>query len=283
MSDSAHKAMFFDEKEGRVHCRLCPHLCIISDGQQGYCGVRENHGGQLISANYGMLTSINDDPVEKKPLFYFMPGTRTLSVGTFGCNMRCPFCQNSDISFGRPPAKYCPPESLVAMALSGGYPSISYTYNEPAIYYEYVYDTARLAHNAGVKNIMVTNGLINEEPLRLLLPHIDALNIDLKTMDEKKYRFLGGFLSTVQDTIRIAAAAAHVEVTYLAVPGISADLEQVQKAADFIASVDRDIPFHISRYFPRYKYHEPPTELSFLLSAAKLAKTKLSRVHVGNV
>ncbi len=288
MPAARKKAMFFTVKDGKALCSLCHHLCAISESKRGWCGVRLFDGEVLVSENYGMLTAIHDDPIEKKPLYHFMPGTRTLSIGTFGCNMRCPFCQNHAISCARPEAvrpaaEFVEPQEVVNIALSRGFPSISYTYNEPSIYYEYVYDTARIANEAGIRNILVTNGHLNESPLLQLLPYVDAMNIDLKTMDAGHYREMGGSLETVQRTIRLTAAQAHVEVAWLAVPGISADIVQVEQAAKFLASVDPAIPLHINRYYPNYKYNEPPTSIEFLYQAAEKAGKYLSHVHVGNV
>lgn len=288
MAQTPKKAMFYEVKEGKAHCRLCHHLCVIEAGQRGWCGVRFFNGQVLVSENYDMITAIHDDPIEKKPLYHFMPGTHTLSIGTFGCNMRCPFCQNHDISCARlqavgPEAEFVEPQEVVNVALSRGFPSISYTYNEPSIYYEYVYDTARIAQGVGVKNILVTNGHLNETPLLQLLPYVDAMNIDLKTMDAEQYHKMGGSLETVQHAIRLSAAQAHIEVAWLAVPGISADLVQVEQAAKFLASIDPGIPLHINRYYPSHRYSEPPTSVAFLYQAAEKAGKYLSHVHVGNV
>jgi pyruvate formate lyase activating enzyme len=279
------ECMFYKEVDyGKVECLLCPHNCIISEGKTGVCRVRKNVGGRLISLNYGKISALNLDPIEKKPLRRFMPLTQTLSIGSFGCNMKCPWCQNYNISMETPRTTDMTPQEIVDIALTKKYPSISYTYNEPTVYYEFAYDTARLAKDKGIKNIMVTNGYINEEPLELILPYIDAFNIDLKTYSLKNYKkYCGGGLNEVKNTIKKAATSSHVEITSLMVTGINDDLDDLEEMCKWLASVNAKIPMHLSRYFPMYKYHEPETKASLLYDAEKIAKKYLEYVYLGNI
>ncbi len=270
--------------EGKLECNLCPHNCVIGEGKAGVCRVRKNAGGKLISLNYGKISALNLDPIEKKPLRRFMQLTYTLSIGSFGCNMKCPWCQNYNISMGTPQTVDMTPQEIVDIALTKKYPSISYTYNEPTVYYEFVYETAKLAKSKDIKNIMVTNGYINEAPLDLLLPYIDAFNIDLKTYNSQQYkRYCGGGLNEVKDTIKKAAASSHVEITSLMVTDINDNLDDLEAMFKWVASVDSQIPVHLSRYFPMYKYHEPGTKASLLHEAERIAKKYLDFVYLGNI
>jgi pyruvate formate lyase activating enzyme len=278
------EARFYEKQDSRVRCLLCPHLCSIAENGIGLCGVRQNMGGTLVSINYGCITAMHNDPVEKKPLCRFMPGTYTFSIGSFGCNLACPFCQNHEISKGHPRFAVYAPEDIVAAAINAGMPSVSYTYSEPVVFYEFMQDTAMLAHEKGLKNIMVTNGYINKEPLAELLPVIDAVNIDLKSFDDTIYRNqLKGSLPPVMDTIAAVRAKCHVEVTMLIVPGISDSLTDIDRAARALARIDENIPLHVSRYFPRYKYSEPETSLTTMQRAGEICKRYLKTVVLGNV
>lgn len=278
------EALYYEKREQSVQCVLCPHFCNIVDGHTGLCCVRKNIEGVLYTLNYGKVTSVHTDPVEKKPLNFFMPGTLTFSIGSFGCNLGCPFCQNYTISKGNPKSCDFLPEEIVKTAISEELPSVSYTYSEPSMFYEYMLDTAKLAKKNGLKNIMVTNGYINPNPLNELLLYIDAINIDLKTYDDIIYRTkLKGSLQPVINTIEKASKQCHVEVTMLIVPKISDDLNQIEQAAMKLSELDENIPLHLSRYFPRYQYDEPPTELSLLKQAYDVCKKHLNRVIIGNV
>jgi len=181
-------ATFFEEKDGGVICNLCPHKCFLKNGQTGICGVRFNENGILFTKNYGDISSISMDPIEKKPLYHFSPGTEILSVGTWGCNLKCKFCQNWEISQEKPAIKVVTPDQLVQIALSRGSKGIAYTYSEPIVWYEFVLDTSRIAHKKGLYNVLVTNGYIEIEPLKLLLQNIDAMNIDLKGFNSEFYK-----------------------------------------------------------------------------------------------
>jgi pyruvate formate lyase activating enzyme len=233
------------------------------------------------------VASVALDPVEKKPLFHFYPGTSIYSVGVRGCNFDCGFCQNWSLAHGQPPSTFVPPQRLVALAEEAraeGNIGIAYTYSEPTVWYEYVLDTARLAHRAGLKNVMVTNGFIESEPLQELLPYLDAMNIDLKSFREEYYRrTCHGRLSPVMATIAAAQAATHVEVTTLLVTGLNDSEQEVEELAAWLASVNPDIVLHLSRYFPAYRFTLPPTPVDTIRRAREVARRHLRYVYVGNV
>lgn len=283
------EALFYEkDEENRVFCRLCPRLCRIKEGGTGFCRVRKNQGGVLYSLNYGRVSSAAMDPMEKKPLYHFYPGSEIFSLGTFGCNLACGFCQNWQIAHATPPTAYLSPQEAVAAAQKyrdSGSPcvGIAYTYNEPFIWYEYVYDTARLAREKGLKNVLVTNGYVSEEPLREILPYIDAMNIDVKGFTAGYYREVcKGSLEPVLRTVEVAARHCHVELTTLLVPGLNDSEEEIRSLVDWVASLDPEIPLHFSRYFPNYKFALPPTPLSTLLKAREIAREKLKYVYIGN-
>jgi pyruvate formate lyase activating enzyme len=269
-------------------CPLCPRHCDLQPGQIGFCHARRNDGNAIVCINYGQITSLALDPIEKKPLARFHPGRKILSVGSFGCNLRCPFCQNSDISMADELCQttYVSPEALVqeAMALKPqGNIGIAYTYNEPLVGYEYVLDCATLAHHAGLINVLVTNGMICEEPLAALLPLIDALNIDLKGFSQEVYTFVDGDLETVKQNIRMAAERCHVEVTTLIVPGLNDAPEAMEAEAVWLASISPEIPLHISRFFPHYKLLDrPPTPVETVYQLRDIAAKHLRYVYAGN-
>ena len=271
-------------------CNLCPHHCALAEGQVGFCHTRRNEGGQIKSLNYGKVTSPGIDPIEKKPLYHFYPGSVILSLGSFGCNMACPFCQNYTISQGgeQEVRWQISPEQLVELAqeTSQQYGSIgvAFTYNEPLLSYEYLRDTLPLLNQAGQKAVLVTNGQIEEEPLTELLPYVDAMNIDLKTFADKTYAKLGGSLQAAQRTIQMAAeAGVHVEVTTLVVPGISDDINEFCAEVDWLVGVNREIPLHLSRYFPRYQYKASATQLDKLYELQRIAQKRMKYVYLGNV
>lgn len=277
-------------------CLLCPHGCRLRDGWSGLCRVRRNEGGLIRPVQYGRVAAVALDPVEKKPLRHFMPGTWTFSVGFFGCNLRCPYCQNFSLSMADLPreartdearlasARPMDSSEIVAGALRSGAPSISYTYNEPLVAYETVLDTAELARRAGLRNIVVTNGYVQPEPMARLLPFIDAMNIDLKAFDDKVYRsWCGGSLQPVLDTITQCSAACHVEVTILVVPGMNDSLDALEPAFVWLGRLDSRIPLHITRYFPANRYAAPPTDTMLLHRLRDAASRHLENVYVGNV
>lgn len=270
-------------------CGICPHNCRITEGKTGFCGARRNRDGVIIDENYGLVTSLALDPIEKKPLRRFYPGSMILSVGSYGCNFRCPFCQNYEISMACEKDAngiFVSPEALVQKALElvvRGNIGIAFTYNEPLIGYEYVMDCARLSHKNGLKNVVVTNGFINEGPLAALLPYVDAMNIDLKSFSEDFYDEIGGKLSDVKKAIAMAARACHVEVTTLVIPGKNDSPDEMRMLSAWLASVDPKIPLHISRFFPLYKMTDrDATPVSTVCALAQIARESLSCVYVGN-
>lgn len=273
----------------RAICPVCTHHCRLEEGQAGLCGGRENRGGRVICTNYGKITSMALDPVEKKPLRRFYPGSRILSVGSYGCNFSCPFCQNHEISMAReggPPVRSLPPQKLVEAALSlreQGNIGLAYTYNEPLIGYEYVRDCASLAAASGLKNAVVTNGSLSVECLEELLPFIDAFNVDLKGFTEQFYRTVNGDFEDVKTFIKTAARFSHVEVTTLVIPGENDGEEEIEALASWLASVSREIPLHLTRFFPRYHMTDRgATPIETLLKLEKTAGRHLRHVYLGN-
>lgn len=274
---------------GRVRCRLCPQNCRIPSGRTGLCRARKNEDGVLYTLNYGKISSSGVDPIEKKPLYHFFPGSTILSVGTFGCNLECGFCQNWEIAHGEPMTEDVSPDDLVKIALEARRRSdsigIAFTYSEPLIWYGYVYDTARLSHEQGLKNVLVTNGFIQREPLRELLPLIDAMNVDVKAFkDDFYHEICRGKLAPVMQTVETAQhAGCHVEITTLLVPGKNDGEEEITGLVDWIAALDAGLPLHFSRYFPRYHMDLPATPLQTILRAREIASSKLKYVYIGNV
>jgi pyruvate formate lyase activating enzyme len=276
-----------------VQCELCPKLCLIEPGQSGECRVRINLDGVLRTVVYGFphYGSIHIDPVEKKPLFHFLPGTGILSLATVGCNLHCLNCQNWEISQANPEesrAVSWPPEKLVQLARQSRCPSIAYTYTDPIVYYEYTYDSAKLAKDKGLRNVLVTAGYINPEPWKRLLELVDAANIDLKGMTDEFYRRVcSGTLKPVQNALVLARAAGIlVEVTNLIIPTLNDKPEQIRELARWIkANLGGDTPMHFSRFFPRYKMqHLPPTSAKTLDLAREIAVSEgLNYVYIGNI
>lgn len=283
----------------RAVCRTCMHTCNLESGQRGICGVRKNEDGRIVSENYGCVTSLALDPIEKKPLKMFYPGSMILSVGSFGCNLKCPFCQNHQISmmrmegdkgslqYRRPDIVNISPQELAQKALDGqksGNIGVAFTYNEPLVGWEYVRDTAKLVKAYGMKNVLVTNGTASMEVLEEILPFIDAMNIDLKGFQEEYYRKLGGSLQTVQEFIIRAAQACHVELTTLIVPGENDTVSEIKAEALWIArEVGQHIPLHITRFFPRYQMQDRnATDVQLVYRLANLAGKYLEHVFVGN-
>jgi pyruvate formate lyase activating enzyme len=279
----AHPAVHWLPENGAVRCELCPHRCLVSEGKRGICRVRENRGGRLFALTYGKVSSVQFDPVEKKPLYHFHPGKPILSIGSVGCNFRCGFCQNHPLVECAVPLAPVPISDLVRAARRERAVGISYTYNEPLIWFEFVVDCAREFRKAGMANVLVTNGFISPEPLAELLPLVDAMNIDLKSMDPEFYRKIcGGKLSPVLDTIRESAKATHVEVTTLLVTGENDSDASTRAVVDFVAGVDPGIPLHLSRYMPMHRFTAPPTPPDRLAAAFRIARERLPYVYVGN-
>ena len=278
-------ATFFEEKDGGVICNLCPHKCFLKNGQTGICGVRFNENGILFTKNYGDISSISMDPIEKKPLYHFSPGTEILSVGTWGCNLKCKFCQNWEISQEKPAIKVVTPDQLVQIALSRGSKGIAYTYSEPIVWYEFVLDTSRIAHKKGLYNVLVTNGYIEIEPLKLLLQNIDAMNIDLKGFNSEFYKkeCLGDYESVLKVIKFAYDYGVHVEVTTLVIPGKNDNEEELVREFETLSKISKDIPLHLTRYFPAYKFDIPPTPVDELKKLYLLAKEFLNFVYIGNI
>lgn len=283
------KAMYFEKIEnGKVHCRLCPHNCVISPDKNGACGARKNVDGQLYSLNYGKVSSFAMDPIEKKPLHRFHPGSLLLSAGSFGCNLKCSFCQNWTISHENPETVEISSRFIVDEALKyrdKGCIGIAYTYNEPMIWYEFVYDTSKAARKAGLKNVLVTNGFVNREPLEEILPFIDAMNIDIKAFTAKFYKDIcKASLDDVKRTVEISAAKCHVELTTLVIPGLNDSIEEIGAIARWIADINPEIPLHLSRFFPNYLMRDKPaTPRKTLERAGDEARKYLKYVYLGNL
>jgi pyruvate formate lyase activating enzyme len=278
-----HPADHWRLEEGTVRCGLCPHRCLIPEEQRGICKVRETRGGRLFALTYGKVSAVHFDPVEKKPLYHFHPGRPILSIGSVGCNFHCGFCQNYHLVECSVPLSPVPIPDLVQAARREGAVGISYTYNEPLIWFEFVMDCAREFRKAGMANVLVTNGYVMPEPLAELLPLVDAMNIDLKSMDPEFYRKIcGGTLPPVLDTIRESAQSTHVEITTLLVTGENDSEESIRAVVDFVAGVDPEIPLHFSRYTPMYRFTAPPTPPARLATAHRIAREKLPYVYVGN-
>ncbi len=281
------EGMYWEKGEGgRVHCLLCPHGCRIAEDQFGLCRVRQNVRGVLRTHNYERVSAVHWDPIEKKPLFHFHPGSIILSLGTVGCNLACAFCQNWSISQAAAGTRRMTSQEALQTALGEpGSIGISYTYNEPFIWYEYVLETGKLAKEAGLHNVLVTNGYVQEEPLRELLPYVDAMNVDVKSMGENFYRELcRGRPEPPRRTVEIAhEAGCLVEVTNLVIPNWNDSEEDISALIDWVAGIGRDIPLHFSRYHPDHKLTEPPTPAETLLRARQMALERLDYVYIGNV
>lgn len=288
MNKSMKKGLYYrTHADGSLTCQLCPHHCQLTNGQYGCCRCRRNDTGTLAALNYGQCTAAALDPIEKKPLYRFHPGSRILSLGFCGCNFHCSFCQNWSIS--QQPASYqlLTPQQAVTLAVqyqSQGNIGLAYTYNEPTVAYEFIWETARLTKQAGLYNVMVTNGYIEEAPLRALLPYIDAWNIDVKAFSDTFYRQLcGGTLAPVLRTVRLTASQSHVEVTTLIIPGYNDSPAAMEKEARWLAAVNPSIALHLTRYFPQYKLTVPMTPKPTLKTLQETAQQYLPHVYIGNI
>ena len=269
-------------------CNNCSHNCDLSEGTTGICHARSCRGGVISCDNYGHITSLALDPIEKKPLAMFRPGTKILSAGSYGCNMRCMWCQNDSISRGYVEADVLTPEELVNIAIetkARGNIGIAYTYNEPSVGYEFVLDAARLAKDNGLVNVCVSNGMLERGRFNELASYMDAYNIDIKSGSDEKYRTIGGDLALIKDNIACAVSLGrHVELTTLVVPGFNDDKDDLASIVSFISSLDRKIPFHITRFFPAGDMRDArPTDLGVLYGFRDIAKQTLENVFLGNV
>lgn len=279
------EALFYEKGPGnQVRCKLCFHQCVLNEGQTGFCLARKNEGGVLVAETYGKLVAAHMDPIEKKPLYHFHPGEDVLSVAANGCNLACPFCQNREISREISKSEYITPEQLIGVTKRYKSAGIAYTYTEPLVWYEYVLESAKLAHQNGLYNVIVSNGIIEEQPLRQLLPFLDAANIDLKG-DAAFYRkVLKGERKSTLRTIRMLFEAnVHVEITMLLIPGQNDSEEQAGEVISFIANLDPLIPLHLSRYFPHGNYPAPATPPQTMLRVYREARKRLPYVYVGNI
>lgn len=288
-----HEALFFDKSiDGDTRCHLCPHACLIPDGRRGMCAVRENRGGTLYSLVYGRAIAEHADPIEKKPLFHVLPGSRSYSIATTGCNLSCRHCQNADIahlprSGDVPATPLRSPEDIVAAAVASGCRTIACTYTEPTVYFEYAFDIAACARSAGLKTVFVTNGYIAPSAIEKIAPFLDAANIDLKAFSDDFYRDVcAARLQPVLDAIRCyRQCGIWIEITTLVIPGLNDSPEELQRAAEFIASVGEDIPWHVSAFYPTYRMTDrSPTPPAALHAARAIGQAAgLRYVYTGNI
>lgn len=280
------EALFYTiDKNGKILCELCPQRCHIKEGGIGFCGARKVEDGVLYTLNYGNISSAAMDPIEKKPLYHFRPGKFILSVGSFGCNFRCGFCQNYSISQTQPNTQYLAPQELIDLALKQeNNTGIAFTYNEPSIWYEYIKDVCEKAKDKNIDLVLVSNGYISEEPLESLLPYVSAANIDLKAFDNKFYKDVcGGDVKIVMRNIEKMHDKCHLEITTLLIEGYNDSEDEVSKLCKWIADLNPNIPLHLSRYFPSYKFDAPATSLERMSLCRDIAKEYLNYVYVGNV
>ena len=287
------EAMLYEiMEEGRIQCRLCAHRCRIRPDDRGICGVRENKGGVLYSLVYGRVVAENVDPIEKKPLFHVLPGSKSYSIATVGCNFRCTFCQNHDISqtpreTGSISGRETAPAEIVQRALTSGSKTIAYTYTEPTIYFEFARDTAQIAHEKGLKNVFVTNGFMTEEAIETISPCLHAANVDLKAFSDHFYRkYCGARLQPVLESLKkMKSLGIWVEVTTLLIPTLNDGDEELQQIARFIQSLGAETPWHISRFHPRYQVHDlHPTPVASIHRAVEIGKKAgLKYVYSGNI
>lgn len=279
------EAMFYEKLEDKkVQCNLCPHHCLIYENKSGICRVRKNKDGVLYATNYGETISFSIDPIEKKPLYHYHPSAKILSVGPNSCNFKCQFCQNYNISQYEVPTHSITPEDILDKCKQSNVKQVAFTYTEPFTWFEFIYDTVKKLKDNDIGIVMVTNGYVEEKPLKELLPYIDAFNVDLKAMNDEFYKKVcNGSLNPILRNIKLIAASAHLEVTNLIITNNNDEKEELRKLVDFIAEINPDIPIHFSRYYPAFKMNEPPTPVSTLKQAYFIAKEKLSYVYLGNV
>jgi len=278
----------FKKSDDRIQCLLCPHFCKIAEGMVGICGVRKNTGAKVELETYGELSGFSVDPVEKKPLYHFFPGRDILSVGSYGCNMRCDFCQNFHISQSIPKNLFfkTTPENIVRDSLQvENNIGVAFTYNEPVIWFEFMRDTAILVKNEGLFTVMVSNGYVNSDPLSEIIQFIDAFNIDLKAFNNDFYRrFTGADIEPVKSSLKqIARSGKHLEITTLIIPGLNDSEKEMSLQIEWLAGeLGKDVPFHISRYFPSFKRDDPPTSTETMNTLFEIASKKLNFVYIGN-
>ena len=282
------EAQYYRRQGEYFFCLLCPHRCRLTEGERGKCGVRKVQGGKLVTTNYETCATASFDPIEKKPLYHFYPGRQIFSIGTFGCNLSCQFCQNWQLvhsSAGS--SRTLKPEDVLAI-LKYQAPErqvgVAYTYAEPTVWFEFVLETARLLAKHGFRNVVISNGFIAREPLAELLPYIDAFNIDIKAFNSEFYRRLcGGTKGAVLQTVTQIYKRSHIELTYLLIPGLNDHQSEICRFVEWVAGLDPGIPVHCSRYFPQYKLNLPPTPVKTLEKAYAIARKRLDYVYLGNV
>lgn len=288
-----NEALLYDKLDHfLVQCHVCEHHCVIHESKRGICGVRENKGGILYALNDGITISCAVDPIEKKPLYHYLPFTKTYSLATVGCNMICPWCQNHDISQSSKPMKEIEgiemsPEEHVSQAIKLQCPSISYTYSEPTIFLEYALKIMILAHANGLKNIWVSNGYMSDQTLDLILPYLDAVNIDFKGNQETYLKLCNGKMDVIErNLIRLYQSKVHVEITTLVIPSVNDSVEDFKYIAEFIVTrLSKDVPWYLSRFFPAWKMKSTKiTPISTLMLAQKIGlEFQMTRIHLGNV
>ena len=285
------EAMLWESLDkNRVRCHVCAHQCTISEGKRGICRVRENQNGTLYTLIYNSVSSMNIDPIEKKPLFHFHPGSNVFSLGTVSCNFRCKHCQNYGIAtadVGEVSTREITPEESVELARQYGCGGIAWTYNEPTIWFEYTYDSARLAKQAGLYTVYVTNGYLSEKALSTIAPYLDAANVDVKAFDDEHYKHTNNArLNPVLRTCeRIKQQGIHLEITYLVIPGYNDDHDELRQFSEWALGIGADVPVHFSRFYPHYQMTDvPPTPVKTLEEAHRIAREcGIQHVYIGNV
>lgn len=279
------EAKFYQKEENNlIKCNLCPHNCKIDNHKTGLCQVRKNINSKLYSLNYQKVSALSIDPVEKKPLYHFYPQKKVLSFGSWGCNMSCIFCQNWQISQEKPQLKNFNAEEIIEIAINRNIDLLAYTYSEPTVFYEFMLETAQLATAKGLKNIMVSNGLIEPKPLEQLVPYLDAANIDLKAFNNDFYQEqCNANLESVKKTIKLLAKKIHLEITTLVITDLNDNLAELEALFSWLAEVNKQIPLHLSRYYPAYNLKKAPTAENKMKKAYQLAKKYLDHVYLGNL
>ncbi len=284
------EARYYRRENGHIYCELCPQACRLEEGQKGICQARFVQEGKLMTSNYFLCAALNFDPIEKKPLYHFYPGWEILSLGTSGCNLHCVFCQNWSLAHGDRTAGLKKVSSAQILDAIQARPlreqlGLAYTYNEPTVWYEFVLENAAFMAERGYKNVLVTNGLINPQPLNELLPYIHGMNIDVKAFNDAFYRRYcrGKGVQDVLRTVEQAHQSCHLELTYLVITSLNDDLAEIGRFVDWVASLDPEIPVHFSRYFPAHQLEVPPTSLETMETIYQQAREKLSYVYLGNV
>lgn len=281
--------LLIKKDEDTIQCQVCNHFCLIKENKSGICGIRKNINGKINLQTYNYPVSIAIDPIEKKPLYHFLPNTKILSYATTGCNFSCGFCQNHSISQLKSveaPYGEITPERMIEIAKEYKTPSIAATYTEPTVFFEYAFDIMKLAKKSGIKNVWVSNGYFSEKVLNLIIPYLDAINVDLKSFNEETYKKLGGNLQPVLENIKtLHKNNIHIEITTLLVTDLNDSEEEINQISKFIANIDKNIPFHISKFFPRYKFNNIcSTRNNILYKAKEIALNNgLNFVYLGNI